>query len=217
MFVGHVAAGLMGKRVAPNVSLGLLILASMFIDLLWPVFMLTGLEHASIVPYDTASTHLAFEDYPISHSLLTVIGWSMLVGVIYFLFRRNRLEAAVVGSLVLSHWILDLIVHRPDLPLIPGSDTVLGFGLWNSIIGTLVIEGGLYATGVWLYVRATTPRNRAGTWGFWSLIVIFAVLWLGNMFGPPPPSLTAVTVSALIAFVIFIPGFWWVDQNRDPV
>src|SRR5687768_4256927 len=133
MFIGHHAAGFAAKRFAPRVSLGTLFAATMLLDLLWPLFLLMGIEHVRIDSGNTAFTPLDFYDYPYTHSLLNVIGWSILAGTIHWLRRKSWRDATVVGLAVLSHWVLDFVTHRPDLPLWPGGPMV-GLGLWNSVI-----------------------------------------------------------------------------------
>src|SRR5688572_9195821 len=132
MFIGHFAAGMAGKKIQPTLSLGILFLAAQFLDLLWPTLLLLGLEHVEIKPGVSVVTPLDFTDYPISHSLLLVTIWSTLFGLAFFLFSKNVRASILLGCLVLSHWILDVIVHLPDLPLYPGNSPKLGFGLWNS-------------------------------------------------------------------------------------
>ncbi len=121
MFVGHFGVGLGLKTVVPAVSLGTLFLAAQFIDLLWPSLLLVGLEHVEIAPGITRVTPLDFVNYPISHSLLAVLGWAVLFALTYLLTRRHRLGAVICGVAVLSHWLLDLVTHRPDLPLYPAA------------------------------------------------------------------------------------------------
>ena len=155
MFIGHFGVGFAAKAVAPQVSLGTLFLAAQFIDLLWPTLLLLGVERVRIEPGITTVTPLNFEHYPVSHSLLAVLGWSLLLGGVYF-WRRGALRGAVVvGLAVLSHWLLDLLVHRPDLPLYPGATQFFGLGLWSSLGATLAVELPIFAAGVWLYLRAT--------------------------------------------------------------
>src|SRR6187455_2410186 len=107
MFIGHFAMGMAGKKIEPAVSLGTLFFAAQFLDLLWPTLLLFDVEHVSIEPGVSNVTPLAFTDYPISHSLLAVLGWSIVFGVIYFLITKNRRASILLGALVLSHWILD--------------------------------------------------------------------------------------------------------------
>jgi hypothetical protein len=151
MFLGHYGLAFAAKRAAPRTSLGALTFAAQFLDELWPVLLLMGVEHVKIVPGLMAASPLEFTDYPISHSLLMAIIWGAGIGGIYFLLKRYGNGAWVMGLLVVSHWFLDLPMHRPDLPIYPGSAARVGFGLWNSVAATYVIEMGLYALGIAIY------------------------------------------------------------------
>lgn len=217
MFIGHYALGLGSKRLAPDVSLGALFLACQFADLLWPTLVMTGVESFTIRPGTTAVTPLDFQYYPYSHSLLALLVWGTAVALIYRAVSGSAVRGAVVlGALVVSHWFLDVIVHRPDLPLAPGSTVRLGLGLWNSIPATLAVEFGLYAAGVWLYCKATAARDRIGSVGFWALVAFLALVEVANVFGPPPPSVRAVAVSAQAMWLLVAWGYW-VDKHRQPV
>ena len=147
MFVGHFAVGFAAKRVAPALSLGTLFLAAQLLDLLWPLFLLLGWEHVRIDPGNTVVTPLDFNDYPWSHSLAMSFVWSIVVATLgYFLRGRRRRESLCLGIVVLSHWALDFLTHRPDLPLSPGADTPkVGLGLWHSLPATLVVELSWFA------------------------------------------------------------------------
>jgi len=214
MFIGHFAVGFGAKSVAPKVSLGSLFVAAQFIDLLWPTLLLLGLERVRIEPGATVVTPLAFEHYPISHSLAAVAGWALLVGGIYLLLRKDRRGALVLAALVLSHWLLDAIVHRPDLPLYPGSGTLVGLGAWASLPATLLIELPLFALGVWLYLRATSARDAAGRWGLWALVAFLLLVYVGNLFGPPPPDTTAIAWVGQLQWLLVLWGYW-VDKHRQ--
>jgi len=141
MFIGHIAVGLAAKRVAPRTSLGTLAVAVEFSDLLWPIFLLLGWEQVRIAPRITVVTPLDFVSYPISHSLLADIGWASLFVGLYLIVKRYPKGAFVIWGCVMSHWILDVISHRPDMPLYPGGRVFIGLGLWNSLPATLLIEG----------------------------------------------------------------------------
>ena len=151
MFIGHYAVAFAAKKPAPRTSLGTLFLSAQFIDHLWPIFTIFGLEHVRIAPGITAVVPLDFYDYPYSHSLLATVVWALAFALIYFALRRYPRGAWVVAGAVVSHWLLDLLTHRPDLPLAPGGDTVVGLGLWNSFAGTVIVEGGLFLIGVAIY------------------------------------------------------------------
>lgn len=214
MFIGHFAAALAAKKLAPKVSLGTMILSTSFIDLLWPLFLILGIEHVRVEPGITVVTPFDFFDYPVSHSLATVVGWSVLLGGLFWLVRKNRRGAVVVGAGVLSHWVLDLLVHRPDLPLAPGFDTKVGLGIWNSLPGTLALEGALFAAGVLLYIRTTRATNRTGRISFWSLVAFLVVIYLANLAGPPPPDGDAIGFVGLGMWLVVAWGYW-IDRNRS--
>jgi len=217
MFIGHFAmafgAKALLKNKAPALSLGTAFLAAQFVDLLWPTLLLAGVERVEINPGDTAFTPLNFVFYPISHSLVSVVFWSSIFAMAYVMIRRNVAAAVTVGFLVLSHWLLDLVTHRPDLPLVPGGRVFVGLGLWNSVAWTLLIEFALYALGVWLYTRATVAKNRTGTWALWALVAFLAVVHIGNAFGPPPPSVQAIAFAGHSMWLIVLWGYW-IDRNR---
>lgn len=215
MFIGHFAVSLAAKKPAPDVSLGTMILSASFIDLLWPLFLVLGLEHVRVAPGITAVTPLDFYDYPITHSLAGVLGWSFLVGGIYWIRRKNLTSAAVVGAGVFSHWVLDLLTHRPDLPLAPGFDFMVGLGLWDSLPATIAVEGGLFAAGVFIYSKATKPRNRTGSYSYWALVTFLLVVYFSNLFGPPPPDNNVLGYVGL-AMWLFVPWGYWIDKNRLP-
>ena len=215
MFIGHFAAAFAAKRAGPRASLGWLVAACQLPDLIWPVLLLAGVERAGIEPGNTAFTPLAFDHYPWSHSLLLVAIWGAALAAIYRWRGGPRREAFIVAILVVSHWVLDWVTHRPDLPLVPGGGPRLGLGLWNSVAATLAVEGILFAIGVWVYSRATVPRDRTGRWA-WIALVAFLVIVNGmNAFGPPPTSMTAVAVSALAIWLLV---WWaaWADRHRTP-
>jgi len=167
MFIGHFAVGFASKRVAPQASLGVLMAAPVALDLLWPIFLTFGWETVRIDPGNTAFTPLDFVSYPYSHSLLMAGLWGAIFGATYWAFTRYSTGAVVVGIGVLSHWILDAITHRPDMPLLPGNATRVGLGLWNSVPATLVVESLMFAAAVWLYASATRSRDRVGRYSFW--------------------------------------------------
>lgn len=214
MFIGHFAVGFGAKSIAPKVSLGSLFLAAQFLDLLWPTLLLLGIERVRIVPGATAVTPLLFEHYPVSHSLLAVLGWAIAAGCAYLLLRRDRVGAFVIGVLVVSHWGLDAIVHQPDLPLFPGSTAVIGLNAWSSLPVTLALEVPLFVTGVWLYSRATTAKDAYGRWGFRSLVILLAVIYAGNLFGPPPPNPDAIAWVGQMQWLLVLWGYW-IDSHRQ--
>jgi hypothetical protein len=162
-----------------------------------------------------AANSLDFVSYPISHSLLTAIGWAILIGLIYLAIRRYRRGAWVVAAAVLSHWFLDAPMHRPDLPLWPGSSIMVGAGLWNSVLLTVVLEVGILAAGLVIYLRFTRATDRIGSWGLWAMVLLLVVIWLGGVFGPPPADEHALAVTTL-GIWLFVPWGYWVDRHRVP-
>lgn len=215
MFIGHFAVALGAKKAAPKTSLGTLFIAAQLVDLLWPLFLLLGLEHVRIDPGNTAVTALDFYDYPLTHSLLGAVGWSIAFALFFYLLRKDRHQSLIVSGVVLSHWILDAVTHRPDLPLFPGSSTYLGLGLWNSVAATMIVELSLFAAGVILYVRSTVATDRTGTFAFWALVAFLIAVWAINIFGPPPPDKTSLAIAANATWLIVLWGYW-IDRHRKP-
>jgi len=214
MFIGHFAVALGAKKAAPRTSLGTLVLAAQFADLLWPVLLLAGLERVRITPGIMAGTSLDFTDYPISHSLSAVLGWGILVGGLYWIIRRYARGAWIVGAAVVSHWVLDLIVHRPDLPVFPAAGPRVGLGLWNSLPATLVVEFALFAVGITLYVHTTAARDAVGRYSFWAFVASLGVLYLASAFGPPPPSVSALATTSLAGW-LWVIWAYWIDRHRE--
>jgi membrane-bound metal-dependent hydrolase YbcI (DUF457 family) len=213
MFIGHFAVGFAAKRVAPRVSLGVLMAAPLFLDLLWPLFLAMGLETVRIDPGNTAFTPLDLHDYPYTHSLAMALVWSVAFGGIFFAVRREKAAALVVAGGVFSHWVLDFVTHRPDMPLYPGSDVYVGLGLWNSRPATMLVETAMFVAGVWIYARTTTPRDRRGRWALWSLVALLVVAYLAAALGPPPPDVKAIMVVGFFAW-LFVLWAWWIDKHR---
>jgi len=213
MFIGHAAAALLGKRAAPRTSLGVLLAAATFLDLLWPVFLLLGWERVRIAPGNTAFTPLDFVSYPISHSLLAVIGWSVAAGAVYYAATRYGFGAWTVGILVLSHWVLDWLTHRPDLPLWPGGPKA-GLGMWHSVPLTLTVELLMFGVGLAVYLGTTRSRGAAGRWVFWGLMTFYLLVYAGNAYGPPPPDERTLAWFAMLSWILPL-WAWWADAHRE--
>jgi hypothetical protein len=213
MLLGHYGVAFAAKRVAPRVSLGTLIFAAQLLDEIWPILVSLGVEHVRVVPGLMAANPLDFVYYPFSHSLAAAIGWSVLLGIVYFAIRRDRRAAMIVGLLVLSHWILDVPMHRPDLQLWPGSSTRVGLGAWRSIPLTILLEGLVFGGGLLVYLRATRARDRIGTWALWGMVALLALIFVSGFVSAPPPNERAVGFAAL-GLWLFVPWGYWIDRHR---
>jgi len=212
MFLGHFGVGLAAKRAAPSASLGTLLLAAQLVDLVWPVLVLAGVEVVRIDPGNTAVTPLDFVSYPWTHSLAAAAAWGVLLGLIYLLFRRSARGALVIALAVVSHWVLDWISHRPDLPLYPGGPKV-GLGLWQSLPAAVAVEIAIFVAGLALYLATTRPLDRTGRWGLAALVAFLLASYGGAVFGPPPPSVAAVAWVGFAGWLLPLAGVW-VDRHR---
>lgn len=229
MFIGHFALGFAAKRATPRTSLALLFAAAQLADLLWPVLLAVGLEQVRIDPGNTAFTPLDFVSYPYSHSLALLAVWGVVLAAAATIRVHSgrgagsgSVAAGIDGTftiivlLVISHWVLDWITHRPDLPLYPGG-APHGLGLWNSVPATMAIELTMFAAGLWIYATSTRARDGVGRWGFIAFVVVLLVIYAGNVFGSPPPSLTALWIAAALVGAILIVWSFWMDSHRSPV
>ena len=216
MFVGHFAVAFGAKKVVPRTSLATLIAAAQLLDLIWPILVLLGIETVRI---DAAAPNpflkLRFVHYPWTHSLLMAIVWGIGFALAYRARTGYGRGAAVVGALVVSHWVLDWITHRPDLQLAPGLAPRVGLGLWTSAAATIAVEGLLFVAGLAAYARTTRPRDRAGTWGFWGFVAFLVVAYASILAGGEPPSPQVGAASALIGWTL-IPWIAWFDRHREP-
>jgi hypothetical protein len=214
MFIGHFAVAFGAKKLAPQVSLGVLFLACQLADVIWPNLLLLGIEKVEVEPGITVMTPLNFLHYPWSHSLVTMLLWSVIFALLYAALRRSGARAAMVIAVVaFSHWVLDVATHRPDMPITLSGSTRIGAGLWNFPFLAVTLELLLFALGVWLYLRCTRAINRWGSIGLWSLVLFLLFVYAANLLGPPPPSATAVAWSAQALWLLIAWGFW-VDRNR---
>lgn len=214
MFIGHLGVALGAKRFRPDVSLGTLVLAAQFVDVLWPMMLIAGAEHVRIAPGATAVTPLDFYDYPWTHSLLMTVVWAVGFTIVYGMNTGRAGAALVCGGLVVSHWFLDAIVHRPDMPLYPRGEGY-GLGLWNSPVATVAIEAVLFGAGLLLYVRTTRPRDKVGQWGFVGLLTVILAAYLANLQGTAPPSVVALEWAALSSMLLLIVWTYWVERHRE--
>ena len=194
----------------------ILFAAAQFADVLWPFLLAAGVEHVRVDPGNTAVTPLDFVSYPYSHSLVMLVVWGGAFAWIYGRLSGVTGAFTVIATLVVSHWVLDFVTHRPDMPLYPGS-AKFGLGLWNSMNATIALELPLFAAGVWIYARATRARDGIGRWAFWSLMVFLVVAYVANLFGPPPPSGPALWIFGIVSSAILLSWTWWADRHRAPI
>jgi len=214
MFIGHFAVGLAAKRAAPRASLGTFIAATLFLDMLWPVFLLLSIEKVRIVPGITAFTPFDFISYPWSHSLLMAIVWAVVFGGAHYLIRRDAATARMLGLVVLSHWVLDWVTHRPDLQLAPGWDFRTGLGLWGSIPATIAVEGAMFLSAAYWYESSTDPLDGVGRWGWYSLVGVLLIAYAASL-GPPPKEGQEMMIAWVgIAGWLFLPWAAWTDRHR---
>jgi len=213
MFIGHFGVGFALKRMAPRVSLGLLIAATVWADILWTTFLLLGWEHARVLVGDTRWTPLELYDYPWSHSLLFLALWGTALALVYRSFRADWWGAAAVWIGVVSHWVLDWLTHRPDMPLYPTS-AKYGVGLWNSIPGTLLVEVPIFVVGVGLYAMSTRARDWIGRYAFWLYVLVLLVMYAGDRYSAPPQSMKEVATTGMIATAVLLGWAWWFDRHR---
>jgi membrane-bound metal-dependent hydrolase YbcI (DUF457 family) len=213
MFLGHYAVACTAEPAEPAISLGTLVLAAQWLDLVWPALLLLDIEHVRVVPGITAFTPLDFYDYPWSHSLLMALVWSALFAAVALGRRLKPRQAALLGFAVFSHWILDFVTHRPDLPLWPGESPRVGLGLWHSVPGTLAVEVTMFAVALAIYTRSTRAIDHTGSWSLWLLVATLAILYVGSIVGPPPMD-TRTLAMASLALWLFVPWGYWIDRHR---
>jgi hypothetical protein len=211
MFVGHYGVSFAARKLEPTISLWVLFLAVQFLDVLWAPLVLLGIEKVNIVPGFTASNPLDLYYMPYTHSLLAALIWSIAGGLAYQLVAKpSRARAGVIVALaVFSHWVLDFVVHRPDLPLYGNSEKV-GLGLWNLPVLAFGLEAGLLFGGIWMCMKSRLARPAA--------VIVFALFMLAIQayvfFGPPPASDRSAAATAIFAYALFAGIIWWLEDRK---
>jgi len=213
VFIGHFAVGFASKRAAPRASLGVLMAAPLFLDLLWPIFLIAGIETVRIEPGPNPFLTLDLHDFPWSHSLVTSLAWSLIAAALFWAATRYGRGAVVIGAGVFSHFVLDFVTHRPDMPLFPGSATSVGLGMWYRPAVTVAVETALYVVGVAIYARTTRAINRRGAFAFWALVLLLPLFYASTLLGPPPGSVEVIKYGGLTGW-LFPVWAWWIDRNR---
>jgi membrane-bound metal-dependent hydrolase YbcI (DUF457 family) len=212
MFVGHYGVSFAARRLYPSVPLWVFFIAVQLLDIAWAPFILLGIEHVRIVPGITASNPLDLYYMPYTHSLVAALLWSLAAYIGWRVWRARGAAAgaaAAVGWAVLSHWILDAVVHRPDLPLYDNTAKV-GLGLWNQPMAAFGLESLLLLGGVILYVRTRSER-RVATWIFAAaMLAVHTVAF----FGAPPETPSMAAVMALGSYVAFAAVAGWLERGH---
>jgi hypothetical protein len=216
MFVGHYAVSLALKKYEKRVSLGALFLGVQLVDILFFPFVLLGIERINIIENYTQSTHFQLEYMPYTHSLVGSLMWAAAA---YALFRwvivRQHGIALVVAIAIFSHWLLDLIVHTPDLPLWSDASIKLGFGLWNNAIATFMLEALFLLGALWIYLRSTTALTSGGKFGMSVFVVFLIIANIPNIFGPlQGDSKVMLAIAALASYFLFALIAHWLDKKR---
>jgi hypothetical protein len=221
LFLGHYGVALALKRAEPKLSLGTLFVAAQLLDLLWGIFLLLGWEHARIVPENTPLTQLEFWDYPISHSLVGALAWSIVAAACYYSWptrdtTRHWQAAAIVGVAVFSHYPLDVLVHLPDLPIMGNNSPKLGLGLWNHPVATMVAELLVLGLGLAVYVGLRSKRHPVRGVRLAVLVVLLLGGYFGTSSGPPPSNMTIVGLSVIVLLLVLALLAAWADRRASP-
>jgi hypothetical protein len=218
MFLSHYAAGLAAKKWAPKISLGILFLAAVGLDLLWSFFLIFGWESVRIIPGITKVIPIDFTNYSLSHSLVMALAWAVLFGLISLILTKNEKISLVLAGLVVSNWLLNMLFHHTDMYLLPASDpgsAKWGLGLWNSTVGSVMVELVLFAAGLWVYLKFTKAGDVAGKWGLWILCGTLAAVFVLIFNLPIPSNVGWVAVAGQIQLLFVAWGFWLDDHRKS--
>lgn len=213
MFLGHFAAGLAAKKLTPYTSLGTLLLSAQLLDLIWPSLLMYGVESVKIAPGITAVTPLDFVHYPWSHSLTMAAVWALLFSGLYTFIRRYPRGGIVLLVVVLSHWVFDVVTHRPDLPLLPFGGPVVGLGLWHWRWATVAVEALMFGLGLYVYAINTEPVDAIGSRAFVAFAVALVAIYASTLFGPPPPDVKTLAWVGQAQWLLVAWGYW-LDRHR---
>jgi hypothetical protein len=217
MFVGHYGPAFAATAARKSIPLWVAFIAVQLVDVFWGIFVLLGIEKVRIVPGITATNPLDLYYMPYTHSLIGAAFWAIAGGFVYFLFRKadGWSAAAIVGIAVFSHWVLDWLVHRPDLPLYDNSLKV-GLGLWNRPVFAFLLEIAVLFGGMYLYLITTEAVSRSGRYG----MIVFGLVMLTFQsivfFGRPPASDKAAAIISLVFYVAFAAVAYRLAKQRIP-
>jgi len=215
MFIGHFGLGLGAKKLDRSVSLGTYFMAAQFLDLLWPIFLILGLEKAEPIPNGPPLENLDFVSYPYSHSLFFAVVWGILFGIIYYARTKRKGTSLLLGLLVVSHWVLDYITHVPDLPITPWSDHKVGLRLWDHQVATIVIESIIFIGGTIIFLQNAYFKKRITYISFFIMLLLLAGIYISSFYSPPPPSMKVLGWLALSQW-IFVFWAYAIDRSKNP-
>ena len=214
MLIGHYAPALVLQRVRPSIPLWVLFVATQAVDIAWGLFVLTGVEHVRVVPGFTESNSLDLYDMPYSHGLVATIAWSVGLALVWRALRHTqaqRGEALILGLAVASHFVLDLVVHVPDLPLVGPHGTMVGFGLWRHRDLALLVELATFAAGALVWRRARTTGGQRED----ILLGSLAMVLVASYYVPSPTTPGAMAVTGLATDVACAFAAWWANGSRS--
>jgi membrane-bound metal-dependent hydrolase YbcI (DUF457 family) len=218
MFIGHYGPAYAIKRWQPQIPIFVLFIAVQLVDLAWAILVMLGIEKVRIVPGITATNPLDLYYMPYTHSLVAALLWSAVAGGAYGLLKgqsQARRVAVAIGLAVFSHWLLDLLVHRPDLPLYDNTAKV-GLGLWNYPVPALAVEIASLVVGLWLYLGNSRARDALGRIGPWVFVALLVGIQLMAFFGRPPDTPNQAALMGLVAYFLFAGIAAWLDRHRAP-
>ncbi|MBV8979129.1 MAG: hypothetical protein JO261_07160 [Alphaproteobacteria bacterium] len=218
MFIGHYGPAFAAKPAAPRVPLWILFVAVQWLDFCWAALVLMGVEKVRIVPGFTQGSALELYYMPYTHGLIGALVLSLLFGLVALAFVREKRAAAlaVIAAAVFSHWLLDLLVHVPDLPMFGDADKV-GFGLWRWLWISLPLELAFLLGGAVVYARAVPSRRRFGDLALWLFVAAMAAVEVYAAFGPAPTSAADEAKTALMAYALLALLAGLVDWGRGTV
>ncbi|MFW9767265.1 MAG: hypothetical protein ACFFEM_00485 [Candidatus Thorarchaeota archaeon] len=224
MFIGHYGIAFALKKYATKTSLGILFIAVQLVDIAFFILVSLGIEHLQIIPGFTEANPFDLYDYPITHSLLGSFAWALGIFLVVRFIPLRSIEAAdrqkialVLSAAVFSHFLLDIIVHSPDLLLIPGFDIMIGLGLWNSIILTVAVELAILLVGCWIYLQSTTQgTGLVGNYGMFVFMIVLTIITITTPIMTFPDVLTVVITSEPL-YAVFALAAWWLDSKRSAI
>ena len=217
MFIGHYGVSFAAKAVDKRIPLWVLFIAAQLVDIFWTIFVLLKIERVEIKPGITAASPLDFVFYPYTHSLIASLVWGALAMLAYRALRPGAdawRTGLIVGAVVVSHWVLDLLVHRPDLPLYDDALKV-GLGLWNYPLLETLLEFVFFFGGMFWYFRATQPATQGGKYAMAVFGIIVGALFVSSGLGPPPPDASSIAVVGLVLYLMLTGVVFWLEKKRQ--